>query len=279
MKKLACLLLALTMACSLCPPVQAEGVLEDLDAFREAFFAHTDAGDKYFYLLFTNEVREALLQYAVDETVEVDHVLQNSLVMPLMLNAGVIQCCGYETVSQRSGIWTLKFQEIEWYAGKKIALAAQKGDLSGLSEREMETLRVAREFVDTLSGTEAEKELAIHDYLCGHVTGFADEDDYNEDDSAVGALLNGEANCDGYADAFYLLCSLAGVEVRYVSGIAKGGLHMWNAVRVDGQWVMVDVTWDDLGPYISHLYFNIGAERMARDHEWVPAALPPGMAE
>lgn len=62
--------------------------------------------------------------------------------------------------------------------------------------------------------------------------------------SAYGALVNGKALCQGYAQAFSLLCGRAGIDNCYVIGYANEA-HMWNKVCLDGQWYNVDVTWDD----------------------------------
>ena len=67
-------------------------------------------------------------------------------------------------------------------------------------------------------------------------------------------LASGVAVCDGYANLFKQLADLSGLEAVMVSGITKGyayhtrgraGLvdHAWNAVKIDGQWQLLDSTW------------------------------------
>jgi transglutaminase/protease-like cytokinesis protein 3 len=55
--------------------------------------------------------------------------------------------------------------------------------------------------------------------------------------------------CTGYAQAVTLLGEAAGLESVIVTGYADGGVttggHAWNKVLVDGQWLVVDATWDD----------------------------------
>lgn len=68
--------------------------------------------------------------------------------------------------------------------------------------------------------------------------------------TAYGALVDGNAVCEGYAKAFQLLCELSGITAVPVSGSAvdSDGLvqsHMWNKVLLDGEWYNVDCTWDD----------------------------------
>ncbi len=80
----------------------------------------------------------------------------------------------------------------------------------------------------------------IHDYICNHV-------DYNwgmSKYSAYDALCTGTSVCQGYAVAFYRLCSEAGYPVRIVSGTGNGEAHAWNIVKVNGKYYNVDCTWD-----------------------------------
>lgn len=109
-----------------------------------------------------------------------------------------------------------------------------------------------------------EKELFIHDALVNAVDYSIDED---EDYTPQGALLRGEAACEGYAEAFNLLLRLSGIPSSTVSGDADGGPHEWNIVNIDGVYSLVDLTWDDQAGYMSHTYFNITEEMMGRDHE------------
>ena len=68
-----------------------------------------------------------------------------------------------------------------------------------------------------------------NDWLVESVT-YDDEADDCQD--AYGALIGGRAHCMGYSDAFYLLGTLAGLDVNYISGYAYGGGHAWNTVRL-----------------------------------------------
>lgn len=51
--------------------------------------------------------------------------------------------------------------------------------------------------------------------------------------------------CEGYSEAFKMLCDRAGIPCIVVVGDA-GEPHAWNYVKMeDGNWYAVDVTWDD----------------------------------
>ena len=60
--------------------------------------------------------------------------------------------------------------------------------------------------------------------------------------SAVGALLDGQANCQGFADVLYLLCGLCGIACEYRCGRGERQLHVWNLVRVNGVWREADAS-------------------------------------
>ena len=110
--------------------------------------------------------------------------------------------------------------------------------------------------------SEAEKALVLHDYLMNTVaynwqtatTGIvSDQAVY----TSYGALVNGDAVCEGYALAYQQLLKLVGLDSVKVSSKAMN--HAWNLVKVDGTWYHVDVTWDDPVPNVEgggrHIYF------------------------
>jgi hypothetical protein len=64
--------------------------------------------------------------------------------------------------------------------------------------------------------------------------------------SAYGALIDGKAQCEGYAFAFGLMAKKLGFECVTVTGTSdKGVTHAWNKVFAEGNWYNVDCTWDD----------------------------------
>ena len=68
-----------------------------------------------------------------------------------------------------------------------------------------------------------------------------------ERDFLYDALVEGKSICDGFANAYSLLCNMAGIpciEKQYTPGDADGDWegHTWNAVYLDGAWYNVDAT-------------------------------------
>ena len=177
--------------------------------------------------------------------------------------------------------------DIEYYPGMRIIQAWRDGTTAGLTEEEIKTYNKAREVAAALqpqAQTALELERAIHDWICMNVVyqEMVWEDTWQAGDTAVGALLNGVADCDGYADAFYLLGTLAGLNVGFQPGIAGKESdtvnHMWNVVEHDGYWYHVDVCWDDMNyapgeSMIRYRYFNVGGD-MLEDHSWEQEITP-----
>lgn len=182
------------------------------------------------------------------------------------------------TFSYSSATHVITLHVENLYPGTNILRAVNSGDESALTDRERETLKQAQSVADSCrKDTPLETARAVHDWLCEKNT-YVDDDGTDEDDTAIGAILNGEANCDGYADAFCLLGRLAGLNVRYQHGDSYNiGLtidflnsvtHMWNLVEIDGSWRLVDVTWDDSEEGIQYTWFNLGEDRAKRMHIW-----------
>ena len=125
------------------------------------------------------------------------------------------------------------------------------------------------------NGSDYEKELAIHDYICKNCRYVAD--DYNNlKISPYDMLVSGEAVCEGYARTAQLLMNLSGIKNYLVTGesdITGSGRagHMWNVVTINDENYYLDVTWDDIDEQTEeikgcYLFFNVPEEIIGRDH-------------
>lgn len=122
--------------------------------------------------------------------------------------------------------------------------------------------------------SDREKIKAVHDWLCENVD--YDYGNYlagripRRSYSIAGAVIYGEAVCNGYMLAFETFMDVLGIECENVVGWKSDGAgHGWNRVKADGNWYEIDVTWDDLGLYgmgYNHNYFLISEEQMNVDH-------------
>ncbi|MFY9198640.1 MAG: transglutaminase domain-containing protein [Acutalibacteraceae bacterium] len=136
---------------------------------------------------------------------------------------------------------------------------------------------LAQMSVQTAGMSDYEKELYVHDYLVENCQ-------YNDTGSdirctAFGALINNQANCEGYSRATQFLLNSLGVKCRVVIGDATDSTgktegHMWNVVSIGGKEYNLDVTWDDHelkgttveSKPVSHMYMNITTSEIAVSH-------------
>ncbi|WP_432649804.1 transglutaminase domain-containing protein [Huintestinicola sp.] len=81
----------------------------------------------------------------------------------------------------------------------------------------------------------------FHDYIIINCTYDSEAKNPN---NIYGTLVEKEALCQGYSQSFTYLCSLAGIDSFIVLGVANEP-HMWNVVKMDGDYYHVDLTWDD----------------------------------
>lgn len=163
--------------------------------------------------------------------------------------------------------------------GTTVAVAFKRNDTEdgyGFTKEEIESNKI--DFDDSVdyilskvnkAENDFEKEVIIHDLLCKLVIYDSEFDSYGQSTvyTAFGALVNGHAVCEGYARAFKLLCYYAGIECILVTGDSKGVGHMWNMVKLEGNWYHVDVTWDDLRSQPHHTYLNLTEMQIRADHD------------
>jgi hypothetical protein len=101
-------------------------------------------------------------------------------------------------------------------------------------------------------------------------------------------LKSRKAICAGYVNVFRNLCEAAGLECVDVSGYGRSGFesllvnrdsfatnHTWNAVRIGGEWKLIDITWasgytsEDCSSFTFHRndwYFCADPGRFVWDH-------------
>lgn len=86
--------------------------------------------------------------------------------------------------------------------------------------------------------------------------------------SAESGLTRHQGTCESYQRIYSKLLDAAGI----ANGRITGNGHTWNAVKIDGKWCQMDLTWDDTGDNWygdldqRHLYFGLTAELMAIAH-------------
>lgn len=108
----------------------------------------------------------------------------------------------------------------------------------------------------------------INDYIvreCSYIMG--EDSDFAA--TVYGCLVEGQANCEGYAKTFNLLARKLGIESVVVTGTTdKGENHAWNQVKIDGEWYNIDVTWadTDIADEVRQMYFLCSDEDFSKTH-------------
>lgn len=126
-----------------------------------------------------------------------------------------------------------------------------------------------------------EKEKTIHDYMIKNYkfdTSVTVYDLEHPSQSVEGLLYYNKGICQAYAEVFDLFMKKMRVPSQMVWGKVSGEDHVWNMVKLSGQWSMVDVTWDDpvpdRGDRISYEYFNLTDEQLGLTHTWDKSKYP-----
>lgn len=117
----------------------------------------------------------------------------------------------------------------------------------------------------------------VHDFLVENIeydTTISKENIYN----IYGAMVSGEAVCEGYARSFKYLMDSLGIPCTLVIGKGtnsegKTENHAWNYVQVGDFWYAIDVTWDDpvsssgwVSQGARYRYFLKGSNDILKDH-------------
>jgi hypothetical protein len=128
--------------------------------------------------------------------------------------------------------------------------------------------------------TDYQRVRAIYDYISYYTLyDFDLYEQYIQDPTSVsvtnpsfaiaGVFNNNMAVCEGFAEAFSLMCSIEGIENVIITGEAPSGdknlPHAWNKVKLDGEWYAVDSTnasfsikgEDHYTEYLNHAYFLV----------------------
>ena len=128
--------------------------------------------------------------------------------------------------------------------------------------------------------TASEKERYIHDFICQNVRYDKLKKPYSHE--IIGPLGQGVGVCEGIAKSVKILCDALGLwciiavsEANPDQGVKYR--HAWNILKLDGQYVHLDATFDNsLGHdgVLRYDYFNLDDKRLFRDHQPVIYPVP-----
>lgn len=113
-------------------------------------------------------------------------------------------------------------------------------------------------------GSEYDMALWLHDWTLDQL-----EYDHNLNwCSAESGLTRHQGTCESYQRIYSKLLDAAGI----ANGRITGNGHTWNAVKIEGKWCQMDLTWDDTSDNWygdldqRHLYFGLTDELMTIAH-------------
>ena len=199
----------------------------------------------------------------------------------------------YQVIDNTSddGIIKAVYQVI-YYPGLNIADAYENGDTSTLTKDE---LKVYNKVLPIVKNARSIKNILDRElFIFNTITKSAK---YLKIDwskglvamrkiSALGIFLDGTGNCQAFSDAFYMLGTMAGLDVGVMMSKAFGGGHAWNTIVIDGSAYFVDATASAHtfsqrnNKYLNHYYyFNAPREIMRSSHSWYKSYEPEPIEE
>ncbi|XP_033920047.1 kyphoscoliosis peptidase isoform X2 [Melopsittacus undulatus] len=156
-------------------------------------------------------------------------------------------------------------KDLHAYPWDRSSLKSMPVDLQQFEKLDAYVLKVnvknsVEELVKALlkqARTDLEKVRAIWMWICHHieydVVGYHNKSQLSS--KPIDVLQMGKSICEGYAELFEHMCSIAGIQCMKLSGHSKGNGykmgqtftgdsdHTWNAVYLDGRWHLLDSTW------------------------------------
>jgi hypothetical protein len=135
-----------------------------------------------------------------------------------------------------------------------------------------------------------ETALAVHDWLVANLTYDDGVGDLTDANGSYGALIDRRSMCRGYAETFCLLLKCySDIDAYEIVGDARQDAdgdwvgHAWNLVRIDGQWMQIDATFDDPEDnpdgVVLHFYFGQDDALMHANHRWEESFYPEAAGE
>lgn len=112
-------------------------------------------------------------------------------------------------------------------------------------DKKKQAIEKGKEFVSTIPPhlTYKDKAERIYNYLGQNITYSAYGE--NEDPNYLyDAICMNKTQCDGFANAFSLLCNMVGIPCFEKCNLPEDGSegHTWNTFQIDGKWYNADVT-------------------------------------
>lgn len=237
---------------------------------------HYNKAEEYFAMLDEEYLADIPPRFvSIKDTIEFFHQCENELTEEITFYVGdgsrdifgpendhlytYLPARGYISVNFQNDTKLMTIRPL-YRPGDRIVFAEKNGRHDILLPEELTVLEKAKQIVEeakSATSTEFELELWLYKWICNNTEYNTPDLEKDKPDanigyrqhSCIGALIDKKINCQGYADTFELLGTLAGLEIRSVSGVGVDGEekipHAWNMIKLDGLWYFADVTYDD----------------------------------
>lgn len=223
--------------------------LQELENYTSRYSAY----NTYTYYEHLNQPEKLLYrayEYALDQTMSCFWIEDQLLAGMERTAAEVLEFLSLDSAmvgqnyEHRQGEATMSLMEGDVETGTKTYLVVMVDNFEAEElQRKEEAIEKAKKIVEKMPQTETQQEAAeyFYDYLGKHITY---ETNIEGREYLYTALCEQRTNCDGFTNAFALLCSMADIPcIEIISDTPKGEIgHTWNAICLDGQWVHVDCT-------------------------------------
>lgn len=165
--------------------------------------------------------------------------------------------------------------DITEYPGTRVANAYlsrnQQQAWMNLNQEEQALFNIAVGIVDEANKRLSEREKA--EYIHDEIIKILGRDNFEIIDgaTAINALIYKKTDCEGFADAFYMLGRMAGLNVRRIRGSINNGTtpHGWNTITFsDGRTYCIDVTQDYVESEDKHKYFIVPSQTLKNNSYW-----------
>lgn len=202
------------------------------------YFAHLNDAEKLLYHAYEYALDEAQSCFWIAQELLQEMERPVSEVLEFLSLDSALVGQNYE---HRQGEATLAYSNGDTEE-KYLVILVDNFDREELQRKE-EAIAKAKQILSEMPAMATKRETAeyFYDYLGNNVTYVADMEGR---ESLYTALCEGKTNCDGYTNAFALLCSMADIPcVEIISDTPKGEIgHTWNGIYLEDRWVHVDCT-------------------------------------
>lgn len=149
----------------------------------------------------------------------------------------------------------------------------------GMTDEEKQQRTAQLEAIDAFAGldTDSMSEGLRALTACQYLVDNCALSDQSSENTAYAALVNGQADSEGIAFAYMVLCKRLQLDCRIVYGQHIWSDSCWNIVRVDGSYYHVDVAGAKAGDI--QVCFLRSDEEFWGDHRWDVASYPKCVGE